>query len=82
MANEMLGNGMKEPMTAVVILTNDQGGRQEQAMQVLSLRTGRNVRKEGVVLFPWGREEEERLKIILAGHVGKRRMKYINDEYI
>ncbi len=52
MANEMLGNGMKEPMTAVVILTNDQGGRQEQAMQVLSLRTGRNVRKEGVVLFP------------------------------
>ncbi len=77
MANEMLGNGMKEPMTAVVILTNDQGGRQEQ-----SLRTGRNVGKEGVVLFPWGREEEERLKIILAGHVGKRRMKYINDEYI
>ncbi len=47
MANEMLGNGMKEPMTAVVILTNDQGGRQEQ-----SLRTGRNVGKEGVVLFP------------------------------
>ncbi len=29
MTNEILGYGVKEPMVDVVILANDQGGRQE-----------------------------------------------------
>ncbi len=51
MTNEMLGNGMKEPMVVVVILASDQEGRLRSRMQVFFLRTGRNVGKEGVV-FP------------------------------
>ncbi len=46
MTNEMLGNEVKEPVVAVVILTNDQGGRLGRRIQVFSLRTGRNVGKE------------------------------------
>ncbi len=37
-------NGVKGPITEVVILANDQGGT-TGAMQVFSLRTGRNVGK-------------------------------------